>query len=171
MIEQIVIIYIITSKLNCLFCCVPPISVNLRIAGVTEKVVACTINFFTNAASLLPSVIHPWSNLWLVGSIILTMLLHVAVLYIEPLAALFSVSFFILVWSSVLYVKSNWDNRGTLVQVSPLSWAEWKIVLYLSFPVILIDEVLKLFSRSPRGRRFPLRLWRRDILPKESRDN
>ena len=38
-------------------------------------------------------------------------------------------------WSSVLYVKSNWDNRGTLVQVSPLSWAEWKIVLYLSFPV------------------------------------
>jgi len=109
MIEQIVIIYIITSKPNCLFCCVPPISVNLRIAGVTEKVVACAINFFTNAASLLSSVIHPWSNLWLVGSIILTMLLHVAVLYIEPLAALFS--------------------------VSPLSWAEWKIVLYLSFPV------------------------------------
>ncbi|KAL6636974.1 hypothetical protein ACP70R_024546 [Stipagrostis hirtigluma subsp. patula] len=101
------------------------------------------LNNLSENQSLL--VIRPWSNLWLVGSIVLTMLLHVAVLYIEPLSALFS--------------------------VSPLSWDDWKIVLYLSFPVILIDEVLKFFSRSPRGRRFPLRLLRREILPKASRDN
>ncbi|KAG2535504.1 hypothetical protein PVAP13_9NG119300 [Panicum virgatum] len=118
-----------------------PSTVSMTVLVVVEMFNA--LNNLSENQSLL--VIHPWSNLWLVGSIILTMLLHVAVLYIEPLAALFS--------------------------VSPLSWAEWKIVLYLSFPVILIDEVLKLFSRSPRGRRFPLRLWRRDILPKESRDN
>ncbi|KAK8444243.1 hypothetical protein SEVIR_9G104200v4 [Setaria viridis] len=118
-----------------------PSTVSMTVLVVVEMFNA--LNNLSENQSLL--VIHPWSNLWLVGSIILTMLLHVAVLYIEPLAALFS--------------------------VSPLSWAEWKVVLYLSFPVILIDEVLKLFSRSPRGRRFPLRLWRREILPKESRDN
>ncbi|XP_020402506.1 calcium-transporting ATPase 3, endoplasmic reticulum-type [Zea mays] len=119
-----------------------PSTVSMTVLVVVEMFNA--LNNLSENQSLL--VIHPWSNLWLVGSIILTMLLHVAVLYIEPLSALFS--------------------------VSPLSWVEWKIVLYLSFPVILIDEVLKFFSRrSPRGRRFPLRLWRREILPKESRDN
>nr|CAB3493366.1 unnamed protein product [Digitaria exilis] len=118
-----------------------PSTVSMTVLVVVEMFNA--LNNLSENQSLL--VIRPWSNMWLVGSIILTMLLHIAVLYIEPLSALFS--------------------------VSPLSWAEWKIVLYLSFPVILIDEVLKFFSRSPRGRRFPLRLWRREILPKESRDN
>lgn len=120
-------------------CCEGFITSNLKITIVGYAKYLCT-----NLISLSFSVIYPWSNLWLVGSIVLTMLLHIAVLYIEPLAALFS--------------------------VSPLSWAEWKIVLYLSFPVILIDEVLKFFSRSPRGRRFPFRLWRSEILPKKSRD-
>ncbi|THG16348.1 hypothetical protein TEA_029886 [Camellia sinensis var. sinensis] len=32
--------------------------------------------------------------------------------------------------------------------VTPLSWAEWIVVLYLSFPVIIIDEILKFFSRN-----------------------
>ncbi|WVZ60446.1 hypothetical protein U9M48_010466 [Paspalum notatum var. saurae] len=117
-----------------------PSTVSMTVLVVVEMFNA--LNNLSENQSLL--ITRPWSNLWLVGSIILTMLLHVAVLYIEPLSALFS--------------------------VSPLSWAEWKIVFYLSFPVILIDEVLKFFSRSPRGRRFPLRLWRREILPKESRD-
>ncbi|KAK3149457.1 hypothetical protein QOZ80_3AG0217620 [Eleusine coracana subsp. coracana] len=117
-----------------------PSTVSMTVLVVVEMFNA--LNNLSENQSLL--VIYPWSNLWLVGSIVLTMLLHIAVLYIEPLSALFS--------------------------VSPLSWAEWKIVLYLSFPVILIDEVLKFFSRSPRGRRFPLRLWRREILPKKSRD-
>ncbi|KAL6843610.1 hypothetical protein ACP4OV_026672 [Aristida adscensionis] len=97
-----------------------PSTVSMTVLVVVEMFNA--LNNLSENQSLL--VIHPWSNLWLVGSIILTMLLHIAVLYIEPLSALFS--------------------------VSPLSWAEWKIVLYLSFPVILIDEVLKFFSRSPR---------------------
>lgn len=41
------------------------------------------------------SVIPPWSNLWLVGSIIITMILHVLILYVHPLSVLFSVSFFL----------------------------------------------------------------------------
>ncbi|KQK13383.1 calcium-transporting ATPase 3, endoplasmic reticulum-type isoform X2 [Brachypodium distachyon] len=118
-----------------------PSTVSMTVLVVVEMFNA--LNNLSENQSLL--VIHPWSNLWLVGSIILTMLLHMSVLYMEPLSALFS--------------------------VSPLSLAEWKVVLYLSFPVILIDEVLKFFSRSSRARLSPLRLWRREILPKEARDN
>uniref|UniRef100_A0A0D9ZCN5 Calcium-transporting ATPase n=1 Tax=Oryza glumipatula TaxID=40148 RepID=A0A0D9ZCN5_9ORYZ len=100
-----------------------PSTVSMTVLVVVEMFNA--LNNLSENQSLL--AIHPWSNLWLVGSIVLTMLLHISVLYIEPLSALFS--------------------------------------------VILIDEVLKFFSRSSRGRRFPLRLRRREILPKESRDN
>ncbi|XP_020702306.1 calcium-transporting ATPase 3, endoplasmic reticulum-type-like [Dendrobium catenatum] len=68
------------------------------------------------------------------------MLLHLLILYIEPLSILFS--------------------------VVPLSWTEWKVVLYLSFPVLIIDEVLKFFSRRSRGRNFNFRFRRADLLPK-----
>uniref|UniRef100_A0A0E0D650 Calcium-transporting ATPase n=1 Tax=Oryza meridionalis TaxID=40149 RepID=A0A0E0D650_9ORYZ len=89
-----------------------PSTVSMTVLVVVEMFNA--LNNLSENQSLL--AIHPWSNLWLVGSIVLTMLLHISVLYIEPLSALFS--------------------------------------------VILIDEVLKFFSRSSRGRRFPLRLRR-----------
>lgn len=73
------------------------------------------------------------------------MLLHILILYVHPLSVLFS--------------------------VTPLSWAEWTVVLYLSFPVIIIDEVLKFFSRNSCGMRFKLRLRRAELLPKrEIRD-
>lgn len=32
---------------------------------------------------------------------------------------------------------------STLFQIVPLNWQEWKAVVAISFPVILIDEVLK----------------------------
>ena len=34
-----------------------------------------------------------------------------------------------------------------MFQITPLNFAEWMVVLKLSFPVILIDEGLKLASR------------------------
>ncbi|CAL5360893.1 unnamed protein product [Camellia sinensis] len=42
------------------------------------------------------------------------------------------------------------ENQSLLV--TPLSWAEWIVVLYLSFPaLIIIDEILKFFSRNTSG--------------------
>lgn len=118
-----------------------PSTVSMTVLVVVEMFNA--LNNLSENQSLL--VIPPWSNLWLVASIILTMIFHVLILYVHPLAVLFS--------------------------VTPLSWAEWRLVLYLSFPVIIIDEVLKFFSRNTKGIRFKFRFRRPDMLPKrESRD-
>ncbi|KAI0080572.1 calcium-transporting ATPase [Panus rudis PR-1116 ss-1] len=63
-----------------------------------------------------------WKNPYLVGAITLSMLLHFAILYIPFFTTLFA--------------------------ITPLNWTEWKAVLYLSFPVVLIDEVLKFISAT-----------------------
>ncbi|KAF3497917.1 hypothetical protein DY000_02057973 [Brassica cretica] len=116
-----------------------PSTVAMTVLVVVEMFNA--LNNLSENQSLL--VITPRSNLWLVGSIILTMVLHMLILYVHPLAVLFS--------------------------VTPLSWGEWTAVLYLSFPVIIIDEVLKFLSRNT-GLRFRFRLRKMDLLPKDRRD-
>ncbi|GMP80831.1 hypothetical protein CsSME_00035790 [Camellia sinensis var. sinensis] len=118
-----------------------PSTVSMTVLVVVEMFNA--LNNLSENQSLL--VILPWSNLWLVGSIVLTMLLHILILYVRPLSILFS--------------------------VTPLSWAEWTVVLYLSFPVIIIDEILKFFSRNTNGARFKFRVRRADILPKTELHN
>lgn len=118
-----------------------PSTVSMTVLVVVEMFNA--LNNLSENQSLL--VIPPWSNLWLLGSILLTMLLHVLILYVEPLSTLFS--------------------------VAPLSWSEWTTVLYLSFPVIIIDEILKFFSRTSKGARFNLRWRRMDLLPKSEGHN
>lgn len=59
----------------------------------------------------------PWTNPYLVGAICLSMALHFMILYVPFFSSLF--------------------------QIVPLNWQEWKAVVLISFPVILIDEVLK----------------------------
>ncbi|KAI5598083.1 hypothetical protein BDE02_02G108300 [Populus trichocarpa] len=118
-----------------------PSTVSMTVLVVVEMFNA--LNNLSENQSLL--VIPPWSNLWLVASIVLTMLLHILILYVHPLSILFS--------------------------VMPLSWIEWKVVLYLSFPVIIIDEVLKFFARNSKGFRFGLRFRRPDLLPKRELRN
>ncbi|CAG8570883.1 6205_t:CDS:10 [Ambispora leptoticha] len=63
-----------------------------------------------------------WENLYLVFAIALSMLLHFMVLYMPFFSNLFA--------------------------ILPLNWIEWKAVLWISGPVIVIDEVMKFFSRT-----------------------
>jgi Ca2+ transporting ATPase len=60
--------------------------------------------------------------MYLVGAIALSMVLHFMVLYVPFFATLF--------------------------QITPLNLDEWKAVVAISFPVILIDEALKLTSNA-----------------------
>ncbi|KAF8136398.1 hypothetical protein EV363DRAFT_1428794 [Boletus edulis] len=61
-----------------------------------------------------------WKNPYLVAAIALSMALHFGILYIPFFTSLFA--------------------------ITPLNWVEWKAVLYLSAPVLLIDEVLKFIT-------------------------
>lgn len=63
-----------------------------------------------------------WKNPFLVGAIALSMALHFVILYVPFFTTLFA--------------------------ITPLNWIEWKAVLYLSFPVIIIDEILKFVTTT-----------------------
>ena len=96
-----------------------------RKASTMSMTILVVVEMFNalNALSENGSLLHhsPSSNLWLMGAIAISMLLHVAILYVPWLAAIFN--------------------------VMPLSVHEWLAVINFSFPVILIDEVLKFFAR------------------------
>ncbi|KAM9305100.1 sarcoplasmic/endoplasmic reticulum calcium ATPase 1 isoform 1-T1 [Gastrophryne carolinensis] len=64
----------------------------------------------------------PWSNFWLLGSICLSMSLHFLILYVDPLPMIF--------------------------KLTPLNVEQWFVVLKISFPVILLDELLKFVARN-----------------------
>ncbi|KAG7268984.1 hypothetical protein CRUP_004255, partial [Coryphaenoides rupestris] len=87
--------------------------------------VLVTVEMFNalNSLSENQSLIRmpPWVNIWLLGAIVLSLSLHFLILYVEPLPLIF--------------------------QVTPLSCAQWVMVLKISFPVILLDEALKYLSR------------------------
>ncbi|KAJ7343650.1 hypothetical protein DFH08DRAFT_873293 [Mycena albidolilacea] len=78
------------------------------------------INSLSENESLL--VLPVWKNPFLVAAVALSMALHFMILYVPFFTALFA--------------------------ITPLNWAEWKAVLYLSAPVIVIDEVLKFISAT-----------------------
>ena len=78
-----------------------------------------------------------WKNMFLVAAITLSMVLHVAILYVPFLTVSRSVL------QVVCFVDDSWQS---IFATAPLDWIEWKAVLLLSAPVILIDEVLKLLT-------------------------
>ncbi|TKA50378.1 hypothetical protein B0A53_06275 [Rhodotorula sp. CCFEE 5036] len=88
-------------------------TVSLSILVVIEMFNA--LNSLAENESLL--TLPPWTNPYLVGAICLSMALHFMILYVPFFSSLF--------------------------QIVPLNWQEWKAVVLISFPVILIDEVLK----------------------------
>ncbi|KAF5517146.1 Sarcoplasmic/endoplasmic reticulum calcium ATPase 3 [Colletotrichum siamense] len=93
-------------------------TVSLSILVVIEMFNA--MNALSSSESLLSLPL--WANMKLVYAITLSMALHFALLYTPFLQGLFS--------------------------ILPLNWNEWKAVLYISAPVILIDEGLKAVERS-----------------------
>jgi len=99
-----------------------PKTVSLSILVVVEMFNA--LNAISENESLLQ--MPPWVNPFLIFAIIFSMMQHVAIL---------SFSYF-----------------QTIFQVAELSSAEWWIVFVASFPVILLDEVLKIYSRHLEAR-------------------
>jgi len=78
------------------------------------------LNALSEDGSLL--VIPPWDNIYLMIAMAVSFGLHFVILYVPTLSPLF--------------------------EVVPLNKEEWALVMLYSFPVILIDEVLKFVGRS-----------------------
>ena len=95
-----------------------PSTMSLTVLCVVEMFNA--LNALSENGSLLTH--PPWSNNWLTGAILISMALHCIILYVPVLASTFG--------------------------VAPISFAEWRAVICFSFPVILVDEVLKFITRK-----------------------
>ncbi|KAL6005654.1 Calcium-transporting ATPase 2, endoplasmic reticulum-type [Asimina triloba] len=67
----------------------------------------------------------PWRNPWLLVAMAVSFGLHFLILYVPLLAEVFG--------------------------IVPLSWSEWVLVILVSAPVVLIDEVLKFIGRRQRA--------------------
>lgn len=94
------------------------------------------MNSLSENESLL--VLPVWKNPFLVGAITLSMALHFAILYIP---------FFAVRYRRVILPAMHLTPFGqALFQITPLNWIEWKAVLFLSAPVLVIDEVLKFIT-------------------------
>ncbi|CAD6949192.1 unnamed protein product [Tilletia controversa] len=93
-------------------------TMSLSILVVVEM--ANAISSITTNDSLLTT--PPTRNMWLIGAVMLSMLLHFMILYVPIFQDIFV--------------------------VTPLTWEEWKGVLGISLPVVLVDEVCKWASRN-----------------------
>ncbi|CAA6656347.1 unnamed protein product [Spirodela intermedia] len=83
-----------------------------------------SMNALSEDSSLLS--MPPWRNPWLLVAMAVSFGLHLAILYIPLLASIFG--------------------------IVPLSFSEWLLVILVSAPVILVDELLKFFGRRHRAR-------------------
>ncbi|OCL06258.1 calcium ATPase [Glonium stellatum] len=114
-------------------------TVSLSILVVIEMLNA--MNALSSSESLL--TLPLWENMMLVYAIMLSMALHFALLYLPFLQSLFS--------------------------VVPLDWSEWKAVLLISAPIIIIDEVLKFIERRiymPKTSSNPISMNGEKVRPK-----
>jgi len=81
---------------------------------------ANALNSLSENQSLV--MMPPWINPLLLGAMALSFALHMMILYVDFLAVVF--------------------------QITPLSWAQWMVVMKFSLPVILLDELLKFVARN-----------------------
>uniref|UniRef100_W5LER7 Calcium-transporting ATPase n=1 Tax=Astyanax mexicanus TaxID=7994 RepID=W5LER7_ASTMX len=96
----------------------PPMTMALSVLVTIEMCNA--LNSLSENQSLVR--MPPWSNLWLVAAMSLSMSLHFMIIYVDPLPMIF--------------------------KLTHLTLEQWLVVLKLSFPVILIDELLKFVARN-----------------------
>ncbi|XP_022667926.1 calcium-transporting ATPase sarcoplasmic/endoplasmic reticulum type-like isoform X2 [Varroa jacobsoni] len=95
-----------------------PMTMALSVLVLIEMLNA--LNSLSENQSLL--VMPPWTNLWLVGAMTLSMSLHFLVLYT--------------------------DIMNTVFSVCPLSANEWIAVCKMSLPVVILDETMKYIART-----------------------
>ncbi|XP_037134594.1 ATPase sarcoplasmic/endoplasmic reticulum Ca2+ transporting 1, like [Syngnathus acus] len=96
----------------------PPMTMALSVLVTIEMCNA--LNSLSENQSLIR--MPPWSNFWLLAAMSLSMSLHFMIIYVDPLPMIF--------------------------KLTHLNVEQWLMVLKLSFPVILIDEVLKFVARN-----------------------
>jgi Ca2+-transporting ATPase len=105
-------------------------------ASTLSLSVLVTIEMFNalNALSEDGSLVQmpPWANPWLLVAMLISFGLHFVILYVPVLATVFS--------------------------IEPLTYNDWMLVLGASFPVILIDEVLKFFGRRFQAKELAKRI-------------
>ncbi|XP_018429702.1 PREDICTED: sarcoplasmic/endoplasmic reticulum calcium ATPase 1 isoform X2 [Nanorana parkeri] len=97
-----------------------PVPMTMALSVLVTIEMCNALNSLSENQSLIR--MPPWSNMWLLGSICLSMSLHFLILYVDPLPMIF--------------------------KLTPLDVTKWLVVLKMSFPVILIDELLKFVARN-----------------------
>jgi len=95
-----------------------PMTMALSVLVLIEMLNA--LNSLSENQSLL--MMPPWTNLWLVGAMSLSMSLHFLVLYT--------------------------DLMNTVFMVCPLNTVEWMAVCKMSIPVLILDEAMKYIART-----------------------
>ncbi|CAB4033357.1 calcium-transporting ATPase sarcoplasmic endoplasmic reticulum type-like [Paramuricea clavata] len=106
------------KDVNCsIFADLHPMTMALSVLVTIEMFNA--LNSLSEDQSLL--AMPPWQNPSLVTAIIASFLMHFVILYFK--------------------------FTNTIFRITPLNTTEWIMVLKISFPVILLDEILKFVSR------------------------
>jgi len=95
-----------------------PCTISLTILVVIEML--NTFNALSENQSLL--VVPPWANPWVGLAVVLSLLCHCLILYVD---------FFVQIF-----------------QTAPIDFDEWTIVINFSLPVIFLDEILKFITRQ-----------------------
>lgn len=101
----------------------------------------------------------PWSNGWLMGAMTLSMSLHFMIIYVDPLPVspplqqeqlrhvILAIQYFSLSLN-ILHLSPCSSDLQMIFKLTHLNVEQWMMVLKLSFPVILLDELLKFVART-----------------------
>uniref|UniRef100_A0A8C4R1T3 Cation-transporting P-type ATPase C-terminal domain-containing protein n=1 Tax=Eptatretus burgeri TaxID=7764 RepID=A0A8C4R1T3_EPTBU len=97
-----------------------PIPMTMALSVLVTIEMCNALNSLSENQSLLK--MPPWINPWLLGAMCLSLALHFMVLYVHPFPMVF--------------------------HVRPLTGAQWLMVLKMSLPILLVDEMLKFIARN-----------------------